>query len=292
TETEIARGAASVPSVAVELARRIFGELRGCGVVLVGAGEMAEQAGAHLRAAGVSELTVVNRSRERGEALARTLDGHAAPWEQLEVELRRAEIVVTSTGASQPVIDRALMKRVMRARRNEPVFLVDIAVPRDVDADVARLDEVFLYNIDDLQAIVHDNMRSRVAEAERAATLVEEEVAAFIAWQRSRAIGPLIRELQEHARAIVEAELSRLGGKLSGLSPEQQKAVATLARGISQKLLHRPMISLRKAAAGDDAGRYDLASALQELFQLGDAAEPDAASETATPSAARPEPSS
>ena len=274
SETEIARGAASVPSVAVDLARSIFGELTGCGALLVGAGEMAQQAGVHLKAGGVAEVTVVNRSEPRGQALASELGGRYAAWDQLELELRRADIVVTSTGSQLPVIDRDLLKRVMRARRGAPVFLVDIAVPRDVDPEVTRLEQVFLYNIDDLQGIVHDNLRSRSAESERAGALVEQEVLEFVRWQRSRAVGPLIKALQDHGRGVVEAELARARGRLQGLTPEQVKAIETLANGVAQKLLHRPMTALRQAAAGAESEGPDLASATQALFGLEVAAEP------------------
>ncbi len=275
TETEIARGAASVPSVAVDLARSIFGDLRGCGALLVGAGEMAQQSGVYLKAAGVTEIAVVNRSQARGEALVRELGGRYANWDQLEHELRRADIVISSTGASQPVIDRPLMKGVMRARRGAPVFLVDIAVPRDVDPAVTRLGQVFLYNIDDLQGIVHDNMRTRVAEAERAAGLVEEEVAGFVAWHRSRAIGPLIRELQQHAKAIAAAELERASGKLAKLDKAERKAVEKVIHGVVKKLLHRPMTQLRAASSSEQRTSYDLAEACEVLFELRRAA-PDA----------------
>ncbi len=268
TETEIARGAASVSSVAVDLAMSIFGELRGCGVLLVGAGEMAQQAGVYLRAGGVAELTVVNRSRERGERLARELGGHYVAWDSLEQQLRRADIVVTSTGATQPIIDRTLMKRVLRARRGEPVFLVDIAVPRDVAPEVSSLDQVFLYNIDDLQGIVHDNMRARSAEAERAAALVDEEVDNFLSWQRTRAIGPLIGSLQRHARSIVEAEMERTKSKLRTLDAEQQAIVQSVVRGVVKKLLHQPMVTLRAAASEGSPSGIDLATALEELFAL------------------------
>ncbi len=271
SETEIARGAASVPSVAVDLARSIFGELRGCGVLLVGAGEMAQQAGVHLKAAGVAELTVVNRSEARGQALAGELEGRYAAWDQLENELRRADIAVTSTGSTLPVIDRGLLKRVMKARRGAPIFLVDIAVPRDVEPEVAKLEGVFLYNVDDLQGIVHDNLRGRAAEAERAGVLVEAEVAEFVRWQRARAIGPILKALQAQARGVVDGEMARLKGKLAGLTPEQQKAVETLVNGVAQKLLHRPMTALREAAAVD--GGPDLAGAVQALFGVEVAAE-------------------
>ncbi len=276
SETEIARGAASVPSVAVDLARSIFGDLQGCGVLLVGAGEMAQQAGQYLKAGGVSELTVVNRSRDRGEALANEVSGRFVEWEQLELELRRADIVVTSTGSQLPVIHHDLLRRVMKFRRGAPVFLVDIAVPRDVDPEVARLEQVFLYNIDDLQGIVHDNLRSRTAEADRASALVSAEVAEFVGWQRSRSVGPVLKALQAQGRAIAVAELARQRGRLQGLSPEQQKAVEALASGIVQKLLHRPMTALRQAAsdANEAPPVHDLASAVQVLFGVTEDTDP------------------
>jgi glutamyl-tRNA reductase len=176
------------------------------------------------------------------------------------------------------VIDRELLKRVMKARRGAPMFLVDIAVPRDVDPEVTRLEGVFLYNIDDLQGIVHDNLRSRSVEAERAGVLVGEEVAEFVKWQRSRGVGPLLKALQGHGRAVVDGELARLRGKLQGLTPEQLRAVETLANGVVQKLLHRPMTALRQSAAGDTQPEIrDLAGAVQALFGL--AADDDAGAE-------------
>ncbi|MCA9663521.1 MAG: glutamyl-tRNA reductase [Myxococcales bacterium] len=267
TETAIARGAASVSSVAVDLARSIFGDLSDCAALLVGAGEMAQQAGINLRSGGIAGITVVNRGRDRGEALAAELGGRFAPWENLSEQLQRADIVITSTGSSRPVIDRALLKPVMRARRGAPIFLVDIAVPRDVDGDVLKLEQVFLYNIDDLQGIVDENMRSRAGEAERAALLLEAEIEGFVGWQRSRSVGPVIQRLHQRAREIADGELERLGGRLGDLSPAQRKAVESLAHGIVRKLLHQPVTALREAAKGDDAyAATALAEAVETLF--------------------------
>ncbi|MEZ4453575.1 MAG: glutamyl-tRNA reductase [Nannocystaceae bacterium] len=272
TETAIARGAASVPSVAVDLAKSIFGELGGCSALLVGAGEMAQQAGIHLRSAGISGLTVVNRGEARGQALAAELGGRFTPWSELGAELCRADIVITSTGAPRPVIDRELLRPVMRARRGSPIFLVDIAVPRDVDPDVLKIEQVFLYNVDDLQGIVDDNLRTRASEAERASVLVDGEIAEFLTWQRTRAVGPVIQRLHQHARAIAEGELTRLSGRLGALTPEQRKAVESLAHGIVQKLLHQPVTALRKSAGGDDPyAQGALIDAIQSLFALPEA---------------------
>lgn len=290
TETEIARGGASVPSVAVDLARSIFGELAGCAVAVLGAGEMAEQAALHLQAAGAAEIVVVNRSAERGQALASKVQGRYEPWEQLESQLRRVDIVVASTAAREPVIDRNLLKPVVKSRRHRPLFLVDIAVPRDVDPDVSRLPDVFLYNVDDLQSIVNDNLRSRKGEADKADALVDEEVAAFIQWLRSRTIGPLMGQLQAHGREVAEAEVARVLPKLGELSPAQRQAVEQLGRQIVQKLLHRPMTNLRKASA-EGVGGFDgvmLAEALEVLFELQPAEAPDAATATAGPAAGEP----
>ncbi len=267
SETEIARGAANVSSVAVELASTIFGELAGCVALVIGAGEMAEGAATHLRADGVAEIVVVNRSPDRGRSLAERVQGRFEPWDRLAAELARADIVITSTGAARPVIDRALLKPVIKGRRGRPLFFVDIAVPRDVEADVTKLPQVFLYNVDDLQQIVHDNLRNRRGEAERASALVDEEVGEFLQWMRTRAIGPLIGELQSFGRDVVAAEIERVLPKLGELSEAQRAIVEQLARQIMQKLLHRPMANVRKGAEHLDPAA--LAEALAALFELG-----------------------
>lgn len=270
TETEIARGGASVPSVAVDLARSIFGELSGSAVLVVGAGEMAEQAAVHLTAAGASEIVVVNRSSDRGQRLADQVGGHYRAWEQLDAQLARADIVVGSTGSRLPIIDRKRLRPIMKQRRHRPLFFVDIAVPRDIEPKVTKLENVYLYNVDDLQNIVHDNMRSRIGEADRADAIVDEELQGFVAWMRSRAIGPLMGQLQAHGREVVAGELAKASGKLDGLTPAQTKAVEQVARGVMQKLLHKPMTNVRKATS-EALGGFDgpaLAEALQVLFEL------------------------
>ena len=283
TETGLAQGAASVSSVAVELARSIFGDLSGRGVLIIGAGEMAQQAGIHLRSAGASEIVVVNRSAERGEALARELDGRYEPWDHLEPELVRADVVVTSTGAVVPVLGRRTLRPVMRKRRYAPLFLVDIAVPRDVDPDAARLDHVFLYNIDDLQNIVHDNRRARMAEAERAEVIVDEEVANFLQWMRLRAVGPLIGRLQAHSRAVARGEVERALRRLPDLDPRAREVVERLGHDIVGKLLHTPITRLRDAAKEPGPAGAVLTDAVRELFEIdatsgatGGAVEPEA----------------
>ncbi len=270
SETEIARGSASVPSVAVDLAKTIFGELADSQVLVIGAGEMAEQAATHLTAAGAAAVAVVNRSEDRGLRLAEQVAGRFAPWEQLDDELRRADIVVASTGSKLPIIDRKRLKPLMKKRRQRPLFFVDIAVPRDIDVSVSRVPGVFLYNVDDLQGIVHDNLRNRHVEAQRADALVDEEVQAFGAWMRSRTVGPLIGQLQSHGRSIVAAETERALAKLGEVDPAHRAVIEQLGHAIMQKLLHRPMTNVKKATRGE-VGRFDgatLAEAMQALFEL------------------------
>ncbi|MGB1700268.1 MAG: glutamyl-tRNA reductase, partial [Nannocystaceae bacterium] len=168
SETLLSRGAASVASVSVDLARSIFGDSASQRVLLVGAGEMCRQAGLHLRASGADSTTVVNRSGERGGRLAREVQGTYRPWTELRDALVEADVVVSGTGAAGHVLDVELVKQVMRARRGAPLFIVDMAVPRDVAPAVARLSQVYLYNVDDLQEIVRDNMSARVGEVEKA----------------------------------------------------------------------------------------------------------------------------
>jgi glutamyl-tRNA reductase len=273
--------------VAVDLAVSIFGDLSDSVVLIVGAGEMAEQAAIHLRAAGVPEVVVVNRSSERGLVLANKVSGRYEPWERLEAELARADVVVTSTGSKLPVISRPTVRSVVKARRRRPLFFVDIAVPRDVEPDVGKLDHVFLYNVDDLQGIVHDNLRLRRGEAERADALVEQEVHGFLQWMRSRSIGPLMGKLQSHGRTIVDQEVERTLARLGEVPDAHRAVVEQMGRSIMQKLLHRPMTNVRKAV-GEVRDGFDgasLAEALSTLFDLTETEiveEIEASSETAS----------
>lgn len=266
SETDVGRGGASIASVAVDLARSIFGELRGSTVALIGAGEMARQAAVHMRAAGAERVLVVNRSRERGEELAVSVAGQYLGWEQLDEALIRADVVVTSTGASEPIIEARMMKKIMRRRRGAPIFMVDIAVPRDVEPKVGRLDSVYVYDVDDLQKILGQNLLVRGQEAEAAGAVLEQEITAFLQWQRARNLNPVIRDLRAHARSIMQHEVDRALARLGELSPEQREVVATLGHAITQKLLHRPLTALRESAIAAEG--EDLSGALRTLFAL------------------------
>jgi glutamyl-tRNA reductase len=278
SETDVARGGASVASVAVELARSIFGQLRGSTVALIGAGEMGRQAALHLRADGADQILVVNRSRERGEELALEIGGRYLAWDQLDEALTKADVVITSTGAnamasSAPsathIIEPRMMRRIMRRRRGAPIFMVDIAVPRDVDPKVGKLDSVYVYDVDDLQKILGQNLQARGQEAEAAGVVLEQEIAAFLHWQRARALNPVIRDLRAHAHSIMQHELDRALTRLGQLGPlddTQREVVSALGHAITQKILHRPLKALRESAM--QAEGDDLAGALRTLFAL------------------------
>jgi glutamyl-tRNA reductase len=269
SETGIARGAANVSSVAVELAVHVFGELHGKRVLVVGAGKMSALAARHLRGHGAAALHVVNRSPERAEALATEIDGVARPWEELEHELEAADVVISSTGAREPVLTHALLKRVVKARRYRPLVIVDIAVPRDVEPAVAKLEGVYLFDIDDLERVVAQNLGARQKEADAAGAIVEGEVGEFARWMRTQRVVPTIRSLREHFVDVAAAEADKAikalqGGKPAGPA-EIEQAIKRVAQLIANKLLHAPTSALR----GDEAVDLDgLIAAAHRLFSL------------------------
>lgn len=262
TETAIARGAANVSSVAVELAKRVFGELEGKTVLVVGAGKMSDLAARHLADDGASKIVVTNRSPARAEALAAKVLGEARPWSELDNLLADADVVISSTGAREPIISRALMKAVMKARRQRPIFLVDIAVPRDVDPACGKLDGVYLFDIDDLERVVVENRKGRENESQAAELIVEAEARLFVAWQRSQGVVPTIKSLRERFQTVARAEVERALATLGPRGDATEKVVRQLADAIVAKLLHSPMMALK----GDDADL--LATAIEKLFNL------------------------
>ncbi len=221
SETGLGEGAVSVSYAAIELARKIFGDLAGRNVLILGAGEMAELTGVHLRAQGVNQITIASRTLATAEALARQLEGRAVPWSELRPALAPADIVVTATGATEPVLTRALVEDAMRSRRSRPLFVIDIAVPRDVEPAVGNLDQVFLYHMDDLQTIVKENLARRSSELTSAESIVDEEVARFASWLQSREIVPTIVALRQRFEQVRQGELRRLEPKLTGLPPKR-----------------------------------------------------------------------
>ena len=266
TETALGRGAVSIAFAALSPARKIFGKLQGRRVLIVGAGEISTTLAQHLRSEGVSDIAITSRTAASAEELAAAVGGHAVPWEQMPAALGRADIIVTATGAQRPIITRAHVQAVMRGKRTDPLFIVDLAVPRDVEAAVAEFEQVFLYNVDDLQSIIEENLERRRAEIERAEVIVAEEAARFTAWQRSRAAVPTIRALREHFESIRRAELLRLRGKLGGLPSEAADRVDEITRLMIEKLLLEPTEQLK--ALPDEETQAAYTEALNRLFGL------------------------
>jgi glutamyl-tRNA reductase len=274
TDTEIGSGQVSVSSVAVDLAQQIFGELAGRHALLIGAGEMAETASKLVVRAGAT-LTIVNRSPERAAALATEVGGTPRPWGELERALAEADIVVSSTSSPAYVVTVDLMKVVRKARRGRSIFLIDIAVPRDVDPGVNKLDGVYLYDVDDLSQIVAQSLAGRAAEAARAAAIVDEEVAAFEQWTRGRALSPVVVGLRERTRATLLAEMEKsLAGKLRHLGPADRQALVAMLEAATNKLLHAPTTKLRSLAG--DPRVNDYVEAVCDLFELETRAEDEA----------------
>jgi len=253
SETAVGSSAVSVASVAVELAKRIFGTLQGRSVYLIGAGKMSELAARHLIAHGAGTIFVANRTFERAEELAKRFNGQACLFEQLYETADKADIVITSTGAPFAIFRKEHGKLFLERRKNRPMFFIDIAVPRDVDPEMARLDGIFVYDIDDLQQVVGEHVAGREQEAERAEQIVEEEVLKFQARLQTLSVVPTIVSLQEQLETIRQAEIDRVRGRLGKLTPEQELAVEAMTRGIVNKVLHAPITTLKTAAREPEA---------------------------------------
>jgi glutamyl-tRNA reductase len=268
SETGLGEGAVSVAYAAIALAKKIFGNLEGLHVLILGAGEMAKLTGVHLRAQKVSQITIASRTLSTAERLAQHLHGRAVAWTELAAVLSAADIVITATGATDPVLARVRIEELMRPRRRRPLFIIDIALPRDVEAAVGDVDQVFLYNLDDLRAVVHDNLARRSAELQRADTIVNEEVARFTSWMQSREIIPTVVALRQRFEAIRRSELSRLEPKLSGLTPEARARLDEITRLIVEKLLLAPTEHLK--SVNDESMAVAYSDALNRLFSLAD----------------------
>jgi glutamyl-tRNA reductase len=266
SETGLGEGAVSISYAAIALAKKIFGRLKGRHVLILGAGEMATLTATHLRAQEVGRLTIASRTLASAESLARELDGQAVAWSTLPQALGAADIVVTATGSPDPVLTRASVEEAMRPRRGRPLFVIDIAVPRDVEPEVGGLDEVFLYNIDDLQSIVNENLARRTTEVHRAESIVREEVDRFRAWMQSRDIVPTVVALRQQFETIRQSELQRLEPKLASLPPEARARVDEITHLIIEKLLLTPTEQLK--GADDEATALAYADALNRLFKL------------------------
>ncbi len=265
-ETAIGSSSVSIASVAVDLAERIFGSLQGKQVCLVGAGKMSEIAARHLLARGAGPIFVANRSYGRAQTLAERFGGSAVRFDDLYGHCEQADIVISSTGAPVTIFRREHGERFLSRRKNRPMFFIDIAVPRDVDPEMNKLDGIFVYDIDDLQdaAALHAAQRSK--EAERAEKIIEEEVVRFHARVQSLHVVPAIISLQDYVETIRQAELDRARGRLGPISPEQEQALEALTRGIVNKILHTPITQLKSAATDPEV--TTLIDAFKKIFNL------------------------
>src|SRR5712691_4933486 len=271
TETGLGSGAVSVSYAAVALAKKIFGDLTGRNVVVVGAGEMGTLTAMHMKSQAVQHVTIVSRTMAHAARTAEAIGGaSAAPWEELDAVLGASDIVMTATGAAAPILTKAHIEAVMRPRRNRPLFIIDIAVPRDVEAAAGEIEQVFLYNIDDLQATVRENLARRASEVAGAETIVGEEAEKFGAWFRARGAIPTVVALRERFETIRRAELERLDFKLSSLPPEARARVDEITHLIIEKLLLTPTEQLKSLSDADTVCAYS--EALTRLFGL---AEPE-----------------
>jgi glutamyl-tRNA reductase len=264
-ETAIGESPSSVSAAAAALAQQVFGELEGRRVLIVGAGKVGELAARNLLSRGAEVAFVANRSADRAAELARRLGSEPLPLERVADELARADVVVSSTSAPGFVLTRAHVEQGLGRRKGAPLFLIDLAVPRDVEPSVAELEGCFLYDIDDLEAVVAESLAGRRREADRAETIVAAEAARFREWQTSLDVVPAIASLREHAEAIRAAELAKAEGRLGRLSDSELRTVESLTRQIVNKLLHGPIVRTKESAALEGVG---YANALRHLFGL------------------------
>jgi glutamyl-tRNA reductase len=268
SETMIGSNAVSISYAAVELARKIFGDLKDKRVLLVGAGEMAELAAAHFLAQGVRHMTVTNRTPERAFELARRFKADTIPFEHFLDDIRVMDIVLTSTGSPDPILRYPDVKSRMRERRNKPLFFIDIAVPRDVEAKINEIDNVYVYDIDELQGIIELNREDRKREAEKAEYIISEEITKFQHWLNTLDVVPTIIALREKAELIRLYELQKTFSQLPDLSDKERQAIEVLTGSIVKKLLHDPILFLKKKANRDSKRLF--VDHTQQLFNLSD----------------------
>ena len=266
-ETALGSAAVSVSYAAVELAKKIFGGLQDKTIFVVGAGKMSELAAKHLLASGASRILVSNRTFDRAAELAAAFHGTPVPFENLFEHLSEADIVISSTGSTQPIINKHQVERLLSARKNRPIFFVDIAVPRDVDPTVNELDNVFVYDIDDLGHVVEANKKQREREAVWAEEIIQTEVQKTLKRLASRDVVPTIVALEDRLNHIRASEMERYQGRLASMTPEQRQAVDALTRGIMNKILHGPITEL-KSGAGEPENAA-LVRLIHKMFGLG-----------------------
>ncbi len=266
TETRIGEHAVSVSYAAVELAKKIFQDLSAKTVLILGAGEMSELTARHLISQGVHHLLVANRTLERAMELASRLQGQGVAMDELPEYLPKADIIVSSTGAPESIIRKADVQNALKLRKNRSMFFIDIAVPRDVDPAVNELDNVYVYDIDDLQHVVDENRKTREREAELAETIIAREVEDVLRWFDEQQVVPAVIRLRRKAETIRQQELEKLFSRLGPLSDSEQQAIEAMSASIINKLLHSPIVRLKQESQAKGGGRY--LQALRDLFGL------------------------
>lgn len=261
--TEIGAHSVSMAAAAVRLSQRIFDSISEQHVLFIGAGEMIELCATHFAAQNPKSLTIANRTLERGESLAHRFNGRALRLAQLPEQLAQFDIVVSCTASSLPIIGLGMVERALKTRRRKPVFMVDLAVPRDIEPEVARLDDIFLYTVDDLGSVVQAGMESRQAAVAQAEAIIENRVQSFMHWLDDRAVVPVIRDLHENSESMRLHELER-AKKMLARGDDVQAVLEALSRGLTAKFLHGPQQALHQAQ-GDERAR--LAALLPQLFR-------------------------
>ncbi len=266
SETDIGRSAVSVSYAAIELARQIFGDLSSKNVLIVGAGKMSELAARHLHRAGSSRILVTNRTRARAEEMAALFEGAVVEYDAFHQRLHEMDIVITSSGAPDYVLRKEEMKQVLKRRQNRPIFLIDIAVPRNVDPAVDELENIYLYDIDDLGREVEQNRQARQREADQAEQIINEEIQRLFEKMRAREVAPLIVGLQQQLDELSRAEFDRVRSRLGALTPQQEEALQAYTRGLLNKFAHGPMTEIRRAASQPEGDR--ILSVIRRMFRL------------------------
>ena len=266
TETGISCGAFSIGAAAVQLAKTVFGDLKGRKALLLGAGKMGELAATHLQASGVGKTYIASRTKSRVDKLAADLDGESIDLSQLDEALGEVDFLISSTSAPRPIITQDRMARVMKSRGSRPIFLIDIAVPRDVAPDVAELDGVFVYNIDDLHFFLDRCRREREGEIDKVRAIIEDETADFIAYLRTHEALPLIKQLRAKFDSVHTAEWERYSSKLAHLPEADQAYVRQMLKSVVNKLTHDPILRIKHYASnGEDKQKLEIA---RDLFGL------------------------
>jgi len=268
SETGVGQMAVSISYAAVELARKIFGDLANRKIMIVGAGKMSELAARHLRRSGASHVFVTNRTHQRAVEMAALFQGTPVEYTRFVSMLPEVDIVITSSGAPHYILHKDEMQRVIAARRNKPMFLIDIAVPRNIEPTVNDVDNVYLYDIDDLQEVVNSNLRERAKEADHAEIMVTEEVERMMARLKVAEVTPTIVGLQEQLEQIRASEIDKMRRKCGPLTPEMEHAIEAMTRAIINKVAHGPISELRNQA-GQPEGAHVVA-AIRKAFHLQD----------------------